>query len=232
MTAEPVPETTEYTEFGEDDDVEEERRGFLRTFADDPRLVPVVAGLAGVAVFGSLISEWLVIGSRDGFDQIRQGVAGMGGPGAAYLVGVLLLAGLLMTVIAGPHRARRLARIAGLGVAGAMLAIVLGVRISGSLYVEGWFYGANQLPSIAYGRGITAALAGILLAGLALVLAGRRSREVAVDDEDDEVDEEPHPPAVDWAWRRPRRQTVHPDAEPGPIELTVKPANPFARPES
>ncbi|PWU60664.1 hypothetical protein DLE60_09770, partial [Micromonospora globispora] len=69
----------------------------------DHRLPMVLAGLGAVAAVASLIGEWLVMtvpnGGPEGNTtiQVPGGVAGVGGFGVAYLVGLLGLAAVSYT---------------------------------------------------------------------------------------------------------------------------------------
>ncbi len=77
-----------------------------------------------------------------------------------------------------------------------------------------------------------------ILAALAFLLAARFARHEATAVEPAEARESaPHgeqPTVVDWAWRRPRQATgdrAEGLSEPPPLDLTVKPATPFAHPD-
>jgi len=112
-----------------------------------------------------------------------------------------------------------------------MLAVLIALRFGSSQFVAGYFVGPGEDgPDITFGRGLTAAYAAVILAGSALVLAGRvLARLPAPTSEPAPVDAPRQP--VDWAWRRPRRSPSDRPGEPGPIDLTVQPSTPFAHPD-
>jgi hypothetical protein len=184
--------------------------GFGRELLADRRLVPVAAVLAAVAAFASLISEWQVttvdaaaLGNGELGDKVLPtDLADLGAFGGAYLTGLFLLVAAVVLTISGPPAGRRYARLAGLGVGGAVLGVLLSLtallgdqsRLFSRLYTLE--LSADQLK-VAYGRGLWCALIAVVLALAALYLAGRASsgpefpwrRPVA--DDDDEDDEEP-----------------------------------------
>jgi hypothetical protein len=240
MTAE--PQDPAVMEFGDDDEpVDDEPRGnVLRALLADPRLVLVCAGLAGVAAFGSLIGEWFTIQDPNGdpsgatMFEWRMGVNGAGSLGSAYLVGVLLLAMLVMLAVGGPLSTRHAARVAGLGASGTVLAVLIAFRVTGRDYqTPGIFIAPGQPHEFVFGRGLTVAFLVPILAGLAFLLAARLARHSPAA-EDDEPAEAVERPVVDWSWRRPRQSPgdrAQDLSEPPPLDLTVQPATPFARPD-
>jgi hypothetical protein len=243
MTAE--PQDPAVMEFGDDDPADDEpRRNLLRALLADPRLVLVCAGLAGLAAFGSMIGEWITIQLSDGGPsgsiayEWRMGVNGAGALGSTYLIGVLVLATLLMLTISGPVSARRSARIAGLGAAGTMLAVVIAVRTTSRDYhTPGLLFDPGAERTVLFGRGLTLAYLVPILAGLAFLLAARIARHEATVEPAEARESAPlaeRPTVVDWAWRRPRQATGNREeglSEPPPLDLTVKPATPFAHPD-
>jgi hypothetical protein len=202
-----------------------ERRGGLRPGAwarsvlADHRVVPVLAALAAVAAVASLVSEWQVTKvSSSAFDidvprdrLISADLNDLGALGGGYVVGVLALSATFVLLLFGPGAARRALRLAGLGVAGALVAVVAGIASSlgrQSRAIPSVFnleFTPSQLQ-LTYGRGLWCAAAAVLFAGAALLLSGRAA-----------------PPPV-----RPRQAPD--DARQQPIELTVSPAAPFAAP--
>jgi hypothetical protein len=127
---------------------------------------------------------------------------------AAYYIGLLLLLAVVAVAqVSRPHTRRALSA-AGIGLAAAMVVLLIGVvRRAG----EGGQYGVfDESTSTTAGSAPYVAIAGVLVAVVALVLAGW------------------HPAAV---TRRPHRPAAAPPVavdddgdEPGPIDLTVTPA--------
>ena len=208
-------------EFGDDDPADDEpRRNVLRALLADPRLVLVCAGLAGLAAFGSMIGEWITLRLPDGGPsssiayEWRMGVNGAGALGSTYLIGVLVLATLMMLTISGPVSARRSARIAGLGAAGTVLAVLIAVRTTSRDYdTPGLLFDPDAGRTVLFGRGLTLAYLVPILAALAFLLAARVARrDAAVEPADarDPASLGERPTVVDWAWRRPRQATGRP----------------------
>jgi hypothetical protein len=235
-----MPETGEaVVEFGPDDTDMPRRRlpaagAFLSRLGADRRLVPLAAALGGLALFGSLISEWqltqvdaTVFGdSQVGSRPLVTSLADLGGWGGGYLAGLFLLVPAVVLTLFGPAAGRRYARLTALSVGGVLLAMVVAIssdlgdtsRILGQLNVIN--LDADQV-AISTGRGVWCAAAGVALVLVAMILAGRHT--VAVPEEAAEA--EPEAPA--WSWRRP---AAGPEDEPpeAPFGLTVGPAKPFA----
>jgi len=194
--------------------------GFGRELLGDRRLVPIAAALAGVAAFASLISEWQVttvdaaaLGNGELGDKVLPtDLADLGAFGGAYLTGLFLLVAALVLTLFGPPPGRHYARLAGLGIGGALLGVLLSLaamlgdqsRLFSRLYTLE--LNSDQLK-VAYGRGLWCALAAVALAIVALYLAGRASSA-------------PH-----WEWRGVVADDEEEDEEP--FELTVTPTTPF-----
>ena len=157
-----------------------------REFLGDRRLVPLAAGLGGVGMFASLLSEWQVTAvdgnifgdSSVGNRPIPSGVGELGGWGGGYLVGVLLLTTAVVILLFGPVAGRRYARLAAVSTGGVLLAMLaaLASDLDGNsraldrvltIQLE-----ANQFQ-VAYGRGVWCALFGVAAMTLAAYLAGR-----------------------------------------------------------
>jgi len=243
-----MPETGEaVVEFGADDDAERTpgRRApvgaFLTGLAGDRRLVPLAAALGGVALFGSLVSEWQLTEVDGAFWADGEGgarrpletmVADLGGWGGGYLAGLFLLVAPVVLTLFGPPAGRRYARLCALSTGGVLLAMVLAMasylgdtsRTVGQLALTGL---EEDQVTISLGRGTWCAAAGVLLVLLAMILAGRhlRAGPVPVD-----APADPEPPIAPeeamWSWRRPVTSVEDglPDA---PFDLTVAPAKPF-----
>lgn len=235
-----MPETPEtVVEFGPDDDlVRTPRRrfsvgGFAAGLADDRRLVPLAAVLGGVALFGSLVSEWQItvvdgafwgdgeVGTR----SLETMVADLGGWGGGYLTGLFLLVAAATITLFGPPAGRRYARLAALGVGGVLLGMLaaLGSYLGETSGILGEF-GASGLEadqlSMSRGRGIWCAVVGVALVVLAMYLAGRGSTPAPEESPAEE-------PAPVWSWRRPREVAEDEGPPDAPFDLTVTPLKPF-----
>jgi hypothetical protein len=242
-----MPETEEaVVEFGPDDDAPRApgRRvpvgELLNGLAGDRRLVPLAAALGGVALFGSLISEWQltqVDGSFWGDGQVGDRplvttIADLDGWGGGYLTGLFLLVAAVVLTLFGPPAGRRYARLSALSVAGVLLAMVVALAsyLGDTSLIVGQLNASNledDQVTITQGRGIWCAMAGVVLILLAMVLAGRHQRTGPVPLEDPaQPTPADHPEAPAWSWRRPagREEDGPPDA---PFDLTVAPAKPF-----
>ncbi|WNM42019.1 hypothetical protein RMN56_12060 [Micromonospora halotolerans] len=202
----------------------------------DHRLPPVLAGLGAVAAVASLIGEWLVMTvpdeGPDGSTTVRlpSGAAQVGGFGVAYLVGLLGLAVAVALALRGAPAVRQHARLAGLGLAAALLAVLVATAASlEELARRAFFFPIEQRLQVEHGRGlVTAFLATVLLAA-ALHLSGRAAAAPAgrVDERRGEpADGEPD----GWSGRGRRRATED-ELPPAPADLSVQPTTPFARPE-
>jgi hypothetical protein len=247
-----MPETGEaVVEFGADDEAEREpgRRppigAFLTGLAADRRLVPLSAALGGVALFASLISEWqltLIDGTFFGDGEtgaqrpVKTMVADLDGWAGGYLAGLFLLVAAVVLTLFGPAAGRRYARLCALSTGGVLLAVVLAIGsylgdtsgTVGQLSLTGLEEGQ---VTTTLGRGTWCAAAGVLLALLSMILAGRHLRAQPVpagSPADAQADAEPPaaPEAALWSWRRP--VATEEDGLPeAPFDLTVAPAKPF-----
>ncbi|MET0417068.1 MAG: hypothetical protein ABW022_13705 [Actinoplanes sp.] len=234
----PTPESV--VEFGSPP-AESRRRwnipGLPPGLATDRRLVPITAGLAAVAAFASLVSEWQVttvdralLGGEGGEIVIPTDASDLGALGTGYLVGIFGVVAAVVLTLFGPAAARRYTRLTGLSVASTMLGLVLALavslgeqsRIISRLYTLDT---AEDQVQVAYGRGLWCALAAVLFALLALHLSGRPMGAPAAPETDEEpIDEEP---AAVWSWRRPPDADDDDRSGPEPLELTVSRAKPF-----
>ncbi|ASW57255.1 hypothetical protein [Plantactinospora sp. KBS50] len=147
------------------------------------RYAPAAAGLGAVAALGSMFGEWTIMlvpgAGADGSATARvpAGVAEVGGVGTAYLLGTFALVACVALVLAGSPRVRHDARVAGLGLAVALLGLLasaanslddVGTRVFYLTPPEGF--------QVGYGRGLYAAVLAVLLLGLALLLAAAGDR--------------------------------------------------------
>jgi hypothetical protein len=202
--------------------------GVAAAVAGDRRTVPLLAILAGLALFASLVSEWQVTaisatllgGETDtGYRSVPTDVGGLGAWGGGYLAGLFLLVGATVLAMFGPPAGARYARLAGLSTGGVLIAMLAALTsiLGDTSMINGVFVGLVGEDQIrpSYGRGIWCALFGVAAAMLALHLAGRHDRL-----------ESPG-----WSWRREpgaaaeQDDDERPPAEP--FELTVGPATPF-----
>ncbi|SCF43031.1 hypothetical protein [Micromonospora mirobrigensis] len=209
----------------------------LVALARDRRVPLILAGLGAAAAVASLVGEWLVMtvpnGGPEGGEMVRVpgGVAEVGGFGVGYLVGLLGLAAALALALAGTPGVRRNARVAGLALAGTVLAVLTAAALSLDDSGERTlFYSSEDGFRVEYGRGLVMAfLATALLAGaLQLTGLGAAGRG-PVDVGPEEADDEPVPVADHGRWQR---VSARPDLPSAPADLTVEPAAPFARPDN
>ncbi|MFC0004227.1 hypothetical protein [Micromonospora siamensis] len=213
----------------------------LAALARDRRVPLILAGLGAVAAVASLVGEWLVMtvpnGGPEGGEMIRVpgGVAEVGGFGVGYLVGLLGLATTLALALAGTPGARRNARVAGLALAGAVLAVLAAAALSLDDSGERTlFYSSEDGFRVEYGRGLVMAFLATALLAVALQLAGRSAAgRVGRPDPDDggadEADDAPPSVADHGRWQP---VSARPALPPAPADLTVEAAAPFARPEN
>ena len=202
------------------------RRLGLRELGTDRRLPVLVAGLGAVAVFASLVSEWQVTtveaidygdGELGDAQLLATDLIDLGGTGGAYLGGLFLLVVAVVLALFGPAVGRRSARLAGFGVGGLLLALLLAMvqllstetRLVSRYFTINMDVGQTQ---VAYGRGLWCALAGVAAALVALWLTGR------------EPDDEDGP-----RWRRTVTEDDDETIPDEPLELSISPVTPFAR---
>ncbi|MEV6303813.1 hypothetical protein AB0M02_30705 [Actinoplanes sp. NPDC051861] len=219
---------SEVLEFGGPEPDEPRRRPameHLRALATDRRVPVLTAGLGGVAVFASLISEWQVT-AVEPIDYEGDGEIGetrllptdlfdLGGLGGAYLCGLFLLVAAVVLVLFGPPAGRRYARLGGLSVGGVLIALLLAmVHLLGSetRLISRYFTMelASEQSAVSYGRGLWCALAGVSAALLALWLTAREP----------ESEDGPR-----WSRRTTEEEESAPDV---PLDLTIAPVTPFA----
>ncbi|SCL65917.1 hypothetical protein [Micromonospora chersina] len=221
-------------------DAEPARSGRVgRSLADlgrDRRLPPVLAGLGAVAAVASLIGEWLVMTvpneGPDGSTSVRlpSGAAQVGGFGVAYLVGLLGLAVAVALATRGAPAVRQHARLAGLGLAAALLAMLVATASSlQELARRNFFFPTEQRLQVEHGRGLVTAFLAVVLLAAALHLSGRAGAESA--DRAGEPGAEPPTGFADSRSGRGRRRATEDELPPAPADLSVQPTTPFARPE-
>jgi hypothetical protein len=247
--ADPTPQTS-VVEFGEDaGEARPERRrwsaaGFAMALGSDRRVVPLAALLGGVALFGSLVSEWQVTsvdttvfgGVQAGNRPIASGIADLGGWAGGYLAGLFVLVATTVLVLFGPAPGRRYARLVGLSGGGLLLAMLaaiasnLGDSTRALDVVFTLALNDDQLQ-LSYGRGIWCAVFGVAVTMVALYLAGRHARPPTGARPGNEIPDgeaTPESPPAVWAWRRP--SDADDDDEqppPEPFGLTVTSTRPF-----
>ncbi|MET7707129.1 hypothetical protein [Micromonospora sp. NPDC005413] len=224
-------------EWGAADPAPRSRFGwFLAGFTKDPRLPLLLAGLGAVAGVASLVGEWQVMTlpneGPDGIGTIEvpAGVSEVGGFGVGYLAGLLGLVCVVALALRGTAAVRPNARLAGLTLAGALLALL--VAATATLDDPGqrnFFYSPEDGFRAEYGRGLVMAFVACVLLGAALWLApAAPPGALAGPPEDDRPGDVPATPT----WRRRRhRAPVEEGGLSAPADLTVTPAAPFARPE-
>ncbi|NES29788.1 hypothetical protein GCE86_25215 [Micromonospora terminaliae] len=228
---------TTVVEWGEAEPASSGRVGrSLAGLGRDRRLPPVLAGLGAVAAVASLIGEWLVMtvpnDGPDGNTSVRlpSGVAEVGGFGVAYLVGLLGLAVAVALALRGAPPVRQHARLAGLGLAAALLALLAAAAYSlDELGRRAFFLPTEQRFQVEHGRGLVTAFLAVVLLAAALHLSGRAGAEPA--GRADEPAAEPEAGASDGWSGRGRRRAAEDELPPAPADLSVQPTTPFARPE-
>ncbi len=217
--------------------------GLGRDLARDRRAVPLTAAVAALALLVSILSEWQVtkldasaLGVEVGERVLPSSLDDLSALGMGYVLGLFLLVPTVVLTLFGPPPGRHYTRLAGLSIGGMLLALLLAVvsALGSHSYIIDPVYrialddGEIQL---AYGRGLWCAFAGVILALVALWLAGRhlpspaaaRASSATTDDSAEPVEEE----AAVWSWQRPAagRRDQWPAEEP--LDLTVSPAQPF-----
>jgi hypothetical protein len=237
---------------GEPDRAGRPARG-LAALRSDPRIPSTVAGLSAFTLLLSLFSEWrLWTASRpDGPPiQLSNGVASFPVVGTAYLIGLLVLAGCAALALYGSPSARHNARLAGMAAA----AVVGGVLVMAAASLEelggvvetqvtnpqadanGW------TVTVAHGRGLYLAFAGVAGTALALFLARTRHAPLAepaarsapaADEAAGAPARAPEDEGDGWPWRPSpdaAREAAGAGPDGGPLDLTVRPAEPFLPP--
>ncbi|MEU4526713.1 hypothetical protein AB0F49_00635 [Micromonospora ureilytica] len=223
-------------EWGAVDPAPRRRFGWsLADFAQDPRLPLLLAGLGAVAAIASLIGEWLVMslpnGGPEGNTTIKvpAGVSEVGGFGVGYLVGLLALVCTVALALRGTAAVRPNARLAGLTMAGALLALL--VAAAATLNDAGQrnlLYSSQDGFQAEYGRGLVMAFAACVLFAAALRLTPAAPPGALAGPPDDG---HPADAPAPRPWRRRRDHDPIEDGLPAPADLTVTPAAPFARPD-
>jgi hypothetical protein len=202
----------------------------VRNLAADRRVVPLAAVLAAIAYFAAVVSEWQMTTVNQQFSlssvgrvSLPTGLADLGALGTGFLIGVFLLAVAVVLTMFGPAAGRHYARLIGLSAGGTLLGLLFAITFvlgNDSRTVPQTFIEVDRNDvQIAYGRGVWCAIAGTVLALVALYLAGRHAPATAGPEPVDE------PPAV-WSWRRPPGSDEEQRPEE-PLGLTVTPVQPF-----
>lgn len=206
----------------------------------DTRVLPFIAGLGAAAVFASLLTRWqtsaleVVVGGRVINETGREYIAMLsdtGGWGAGYLVGLFAVATSASLVLFGAPAARGHARVAGLGAAVALLAILAAAAadMNGrAIAIPSWVYVGESEVSFnnSYGPGVYLAFAGVATLGLALYLAGRLPGPASADGLPRSEAELTTEDLSRWR-RRPETGDADAGAPPPPADLTVQPTSPF-----
>ncbi|MCG5435052.1 hypothetical protein [Micromonospora foliorum] len=223
-------------EWGAVDPAPRRRFGWsLADFTRDPRLPLLLAGLGAVAAIASLVGEWLVMSLPNGGPEgnatieVPAGVSEVGGFGVGYLVGLLALVCTVALALRGTAAVRPNARLAGLTLTGALLALLVAATASfDNPGQRNFFYSPQDGFEVEYGRGLVMAFAACVLfaAALRLAPAAPPGAFAAPSDDDRPADAQAPRP-----WRRRREQDPVDDGLPAPADLTVAPAAPFARPD-
>jgi hypothetical protein len=165
-----------------------------------------LAGLGGLAMFGSLVGEWQVIplDAEQQFpelDQVELGIGLVVGFGPAWLVGALLLATCAGLALVGTPPLKGYARGVGIVLAGVLLGFLVGAAVQ---LDQQSIWDPTLQADPRLGRGLYAAFASVVLVGGAIFLSGDRRIGKAP------LLAEPIEPPVD-----------------APTDLAVGPAEPF-----
>jgi hypothetical protein len=141
-----------------------------------PGIPWALAGLGGLAMFGSLIGEWQVIpvGEDQGFpelDQFELGIGMLVGWGPAWLGGALLLATCAGLALVGTPPLRGYARSVGIVLAGVLLGFLVGAAVQ---LDQQSIWDPTVQSDIQLGRGVYAAFASVALMGAGIFLSGDR----------------------------------------------------------
>jgi hypothetical protein len=236
MSQEQSPAVVEFGPASGPPDTPEVRRPMLsRLLAGsrlDDRTVPALAGLGAVAVFVSLVSPWQssTIESNEVVNGPQQqtaeiGLTYLGTWGPAYLIGVFAVVACAALVLFGAPAVRRHARLAGLGVAGALFAMVvaLAVELSQNSLIYPAYFVEQQPPTSSPRTGLYLALGGVAALGVALYFAGQLPPPAHAGEDAGGGAETPSL----WRWRRNGKAGPDPDEPPPPADLTVMPTRPF-----
>lgn len=201
---------------------ERSRRGGGRLAGWSDRLrrerwsVRLLAGLAGLVLFGSLLDSWQVTLLPEEFADTQEvvvGLAGIGAWGAGWLVGLIGLAACTGLTVLGLPMLRAPARSVGLALAGVLLGLLAAVSVQlgrASTLASIGFIGEVDFE-VQLGRGVYLAYLGVGLAAAALWWARPQARPAAP---------EPDP-----------RASGPVDGHAGPRDLRVGPAEPFIYPD-
>ncbi|WP_433792751.1 hypothetical protein [Actinoplanes sp. CA-252034] len=196
---------------------EKPRRTIFRDLGRDRRLPVLVAGLSALSAFGSLISEWqtTTINVQEGDGEqpaeprvLIANLLDLGGMGAGYLLGLIVLVVAVVLTLFGPGPGRAYTKVAGLAVGGVLVALLVSLAHhlgDASAVIPKFFtaydFTGSEAVQTTYGRGVWCALAAVGLALVALWLPERAVRTA------------PEPPVLE-----------HDDG----LDMTITPATPFA----
>jgi hypothetical protein len=230
------PDAPAVIEWGADEPARPRRFGNpLVGLTRDPRLPLLLAGLGAVAGTASMIGEWVLTTVPSGGPEgpttleVPASVSEIGGFGVAYLAGLLALACAVALALGGTATVRANARLVGLTLAGALLALLVAATVTlddpGARTV---LYSTEDEFLVEYGRGLVLAFVACVLFAAALRLAWTVPTGASTESADDRTRADV--PAM-RSWRR-RPEPDLEDGLPAPADLTVEPATPFARPEN
>lgn len=218
----------------------------LRGARLDDRAVPALAGLGAVAVFVSLISPWQMAtvdaayAERIGLPQeLSAGLTDLGSWGTGYLLAGFGLAACVALVLFGATEVRRHARLAGLGLGGALFAMVvaLAVELSQRSVLFSVYYENGAGAATTYRSGLYLAFVGVAALTGSLYLAGQLPAPATATGTERvsagaEAGADEAQASSLWHWRRRSRAAADANEPPPPADLTVSPAAPFVRPVS
>jgi hypothetical protein len=174
-----------------------------------------VAGLGALALFGSLIGDWATtsITQEESFTEYYVTGVGSSNWGVGWMIGVLAISATVALSLLGPVNLRVASRVAGLSVAGAMLALLISASVD--LDRRGPFPGVLNVTEYevetTFGQGWYAGYLALALLGAAMWLAPLASGSSTTE-----------PSAGNPDGHRELA---------GPGDLTVGPAEPLAFPD-
>jgi hypothetical protein len=205
----------------------------------DDRVVPALAGVGAVAMFISLVSPWQAttvdisnFGTGD-MRGVNVGITDLRNWAPAYLLGAFAIAALATLVLFGAPAARQHARLAGLGISGALLAMLVALAVELSRNNLTYPDYAPQQADMSVRSGLYLAFIGVAAVGVALYLAGRLPAPAAEGSLPAAPEGSPagSAPSSLWRWRRNAKVGADPKEPPPPADLTVMPTRPFIRDE-
>ena len=200
--------------------------------------------IGGALALVALLSTWQVTRMPDELPErqteVQTGVAGLEAWGSGYLLGLLGLLALTAAATYGAPRVRRQLRLAGLGWAAGMLALLVAIAVDlgrTSILLRYSYITSTSVPQpeLSYGPGIYLAFVSTAMFGAILYLSGR----LPDGPPGESFAGSPGDPGTERAATQVAvpepadggggdADTPMPSRVGGPIDLTVRPAPPFS----